>query len=325
MTKEEKRRQMIKIAKYYYNDKLTQEEIAERMSLSRQKVGRIVQKLIPEGVVKIVIDDSFDDYIDLEQNLEKAFGLKEVIVVSTRDTAHMTMDSLGIAAAEYLDRTLKHDMVLGVAWGRTLAYASQHILREKTNYNLSVVQLAGGVFSADQFIEGQLKNQLSSQSGEITKDISLKLGAKPYLMHNPLFVDNSETKNILMQESSIAQIFDMAKKCDMAMISIASLGKSVSPFKENMLGDQELEYLNSKRAVGNFLFRYFDIQGNLIEADFYDRLMCPDIEDLKKIPMKICVSGTREKINAIYGGIKGGLVDVLITDSDTAKALLKKQ
>jgi DNA-binding transcriptional regulator LsrR (DeoR family) len=45
---------------------------------------------------------------------------------------------------------------------------------------------------------------------------------------------------------------------------------------------------------------------------------------MRKIPMKICVSGTREKINAIYGGIKAGLVDVLITDAETAKALLKK-
>lgn len=324
MTEEEKRRQMIKIAKYYYNEHMTQEEIAERLQLSRQKVGRMVQKLIPEGIVKIVIDDSMDAFIELEQHLEKKYGLKEVVVVESMDAPHQTLDALGKAAADYLDRALKQDTVLGVAWGRTLAYVSQHIQKEKPNFNLSVVQLVGGVFSADHFIEGQLQHQLSRQSGEITKDIAIRLGAKPYLMHNPLFVDNRETKQVLMQESSIANVFQMASKCNMAMVSIASLGKSVSPFRENMLGEKELQYLYDKKAVGNFLFRYFDMEGNIIDADFYDRLMCPELEDLKQIPMKICVAGTKEKIHAIYGGIQAGLVDVLITDGDTARALLKK-
>jgi DNA-binding transcriptional regulator LsrR (DeoR family) len=324
MLKEEKRRQMVKIAKYYYNDNLTQEEIADRLSISRQKVGRMVQKLIPEGVVKITIDDTFDDYIDLEQQLEKKFGLKEVVVASTQDTNHLTMDAIGKAAAEYLDRILKPKTILGIAWGRTLAYASQHIVRERKNLDLSVVQLAGGVFPFDHFFDGELSKQLSRQSGEITRDISLKLGARPYLMHNPLMVDNAETKKILMQESSVKKVLDKASQCDMAMVSIASLGKSVTPFREGMLGDEDLKFLNDKRAVGNFLFRYFDSEGNIIDAPFYDRLICPELEDMRKIPMKICVSGTREKINPIYGGIKAGLVDVLITDAETAKALIKK-
>lgn len=324
MTKEEKRRQLIKVAKYYYNEHMTQEEIAERLQLSRQKVGRMVQQLIPEGIVKITIDDSMDSFIDLEEHLEKKFGLKEVILVESMDASHLTMNSLGKAAADYLDRVLRQDMILGVAWGRTLAYVSRHIQRVRPNLNLSVVQLAGGVFSADHFIEGQLEHQLSRQSGEITKDIAIRLGAKPYLMHNPLFVDNRETKHVLMQESSIANVFQMAGQCHMAMVSIASLGLSVSPFREGMLGEEELLALSEKKAVGNFLFRYFDMDGNIIQADFYDRLMCPEIEDLKKIPVKICVAGTREKINAIYGGIRAGLVDVLITDEDTARALLKK-
>jgi DNA-binding transcriptional regulator LsrR (DeoR family) len=315
---------MIKVAKYYYNENMTQEDIAERLQLSRQKVGRMVQKLIPEGIVRIVIDDSLDQFIDLEQQLEKKFRLKEVVVVESLDTSHQTMDALGKAAAEYLDRALKQDTILGIAWGRTLTYVSQHIQKDKPHLNLSVVQLVGGVFSADHFIEGQLQNQLSRQSGEITKDIAIRLGAKPYLMHSPIFVDNRETKQVLMQESTIANVFQMVGKCHMAMVSIASLGSSVSPFREGMLGEKELKYLTEKKAVGNFLFRYFDLEGNLIEADFYDRLMCPEFEELKQIPTKICVAGTREKINAIYGGIRAGLVDVLITDADTAKALLKK-
>jgi DNA-binding transcriptional regulator LsrR (DeoR family) len=53
-------------------------------------------------------------------------------------------------------------------------------------------------------------------------------------------------------------------------------------------------------------------------------LLCPELEPLKEIPLKICVSGTKEKVDAIFGGIRGGFVDVLVTDSETATALMKK-
>lgn len=311
---------MIKIARYYYVDGMTQEQIATRMTLSRQKVGRLMQKLIPEGIIQINIDDSMDNYIDLEQELEKKFNLKEAVVISTQETNHLTLDALGKASAQYLDRIVKPDNTIGVAWGRTLTYVCGHIVKERSNLNLSIVQLAGGVFPYDHFF-GQ---DISRQSGEITRDFSLKLGARPYLMHSPLIVDSANIKKVLLEESTVSKVFKKIQYCDIAMISIASLGKSVSPFIEGVLGDEELKFLIQKRAVGNFLFRYFDIEGKIIDAPFYERLMCPELDVMKKIPIKICVSGTREKINAIYGGIRAGLIDVLITDANTATALLKK-
>lgn len=318
--KDDAKRQLIKIAKYYYNDGLTQEEIAKRMSLSRQKVGRLIQRLIPERIVTIHIDDSLDSHLSLEQGLEDKFHLKEVVVVSTEENNQMTLDNIGRAGAEYLDRVLKHDDIIGIAWGRTLTYVSQHIVKEKSNLNLSMVQLAGGVFPYGHYFNGEL----SRQSGEITREISLKLGAKPYLMNNPLVVDNIATKQVLLNESTVKNIFDMARKCTIAIVSIGSLGKTISPFIEGALTEEDLEYLLDKKAVGNFVFRYFDIDGNVIDTPFYDRLLCSEIEPLKEIPLKICVSGTKEKVDAILGGIKGGFVDVLITDSETATALMKK-
>lgn len=318
--KDDAKRQLIKIAKYYYNDGLTQEEIAKRMSLSRQKVGRLIQRLIPERIVTIHIDDSLDSHLSLEQGLEDKFHLKEVVVVSTEENNQMTLDNIGRAGAEYLDRVLKHDDIIGIAWGRTLTYVSQHIVKEKSNLNLSMVQLAGGVFPYGHYFNGEL----SRQSGEITREISLKLGAKPYLMNNPLVVDNIATKQVLLNESTVKNILDMARKCTIAIVSIGSLGKTISPFIEGALTEEDLEYLLDKKAVGNFVFRYFDIDGNVIDTPFYDRLLCSEIEPLKEIPLKICVSGTKEKVDAILGGIKGGFVDVLITDSETATALMKK-
>lgn len=318
--KEDEKKQLVKIAKYYYLEGFTQEEIAKKLALSRQKVGRLIQKLIPEGIVKITVDDFEESNVDLERELEKKYSIKEAIIVSSQESDHLTLDAVGKAGAEYLDRVVKSASNIGVAWGRTLSYVSNHIVRERSNLDLSIVQLAGGVFPYGHFLNGEL----SKQSGEITRDMSIKLGAKPYLMNNPLIVDNVQTKKVLLGESSISKVLKMAELCDIAMVSIGSVGRKVSPFIEEVLGEEDLEYLIREGAVGNFLFHYFDMNGNIIDAPFYERLICPELNVLKRIPLKICISGTKEKVSSIYGGIKGGFVDVLITDSDTAIELISK-
>lgn len=48
------RKEYTKIASYYYELGMTQEEIANRISLSRQKVNRVIKQCIELGIVKIL-------------------------------------------------------------------------------------------------------------------------------------------------------------------------------------------------------------------------------------------------------------------------------
>ena len=43
-------------AYYYYKNHLTQEEIAKRMNMSRQRVNRILSACIKNGIVRISIE-----------------------------------------------------------------------------------------------------------------------------------------------------------------------------------------------------------------------------------------------------------------------------
>ena len=72
---------LYKIAKAYYEDGLTQDQIGRRFGLSRIKVSRLLQQARQSRVVQITITPPPDSFGDLERDLETAYGLDEVVVV----------------------------------------------------------------------------------------------------------------------------------------------------------------------------------------------------------------------------------------------------
>ena len=73
---------LYKIAKAYYEDALTQDQIGKRFGLSRIKVSRLLQQARQSRVVQITITPPADSFGDLERDLERAYGLDEVVVVA---------------------------------------------------------------------------------------------------------------------------------------------------------------------------------------------------------------------------------------------------
>ena len=85
-----KRNLNIKIAYWYYTLGMTQDEIAKRLSFTRQKVNQIINSLVDLDVVTINIHGYERDNIELEGKIEERFGLKEAIVATDygeKDTA----------------------------------------------------------------------------------------------------------------------------------------------------------------------------------------------------------------------------------------------
>ena len=67
-----------------------------------------------------------------------------------------------------------------------------------------------------------------------------------------------------------------------------------------------------------------DKDGNLIKDEFEQHLISLDLEDLKKIPIRVGVAYGMDKKDAILGVLRGGYINVLITDEDVAKYLIEE-
>lgn len=306
------RRTLIKIAYYYYKLGMTQGEIARKLSMSRQKVNRLSQSLVEEGIVKIKINGYEHFYIELERQLEEKFGLKEAIIVPAIQ-GEDNLENLGIAGANYLSKVISDGSVLGVSWGRTLSSIASN-LSYQAKKNIRVVQLVGGI---------NLKN-VSIKAEEITRIIAKKFEGTPYLLYAPAIVRDAEVKKALLSDKSISSIFEMFSECDVALVGIGALTRESTLFKQNYLTPEDFEELKSLHCVGDICSRYYDLNGEPVSPQLNARVMGPELKTLKKIKNVIGVAAGKEKVDAILGALRGGYLNVLITDNLTADAVLEK-
>ncbi len=84
-----------------------------------------------------------------------------------------------------------------------------------------------------------------------------------------------------------------------------------------------LDGLLRKGAVGDIALRYYDAQGECIESEINDRIIGMSLEQIKQVPKVVGISGGPDKVSAIRAALRGEIVNVLITDSVTAEALLE--
>ena len=75
-------RLIFKCCKLYYEEQIGQQQIADRLGISRVSVSRMLAAGKEMGIVLIqVISPDNLAYSQLEQKLERLFGLKEAVVV----------------------------------------------------------------------------------------------------------------------------------------------------------------------------------------------------------------------------------------------------
>ena len=70
------------------------------------------------------------------------------------------------------------------------------------------------------------------------------------------------------------------------------------------------------------LLYHYDLQGNIIQADYHDRLIGIGLEGLKSINKVIGVATGQSKVESIVGAIRAGLINGLVTDEVTAESVL---
>ncbi|HEX9108540.1 MAG TPA: sugar-binding domain-containing protein, partial [Longimicrobiales bacterium] len=139
-----------KVSSLYYQRAQTQQEIADRLHLSRPKVSRLLQEALDLGIVQITVTPPQGLHVELEARLEEWYRLTEaqVVHVEPEQPRELLVRHLGAAAAAYLARTVQPGETIGMAWGSTLAAMVQATSPMRVE-GLRVVQVLGGIGPAD--------------------------------------------------------------------------------------------------------------------------------------------------------------------------------
>ena len=303
---------MIKIAKQYFEEGLTQQEIATSLRISRSTVSRLLSRAREVGVVQISIDVPPGIFPEMERSLENKWDLLEVIVIETRDyedTDGVALE-LGLAAAGYLERTIQKNDTIGFAWGTTMKSMVDAMQPLKVS-GVRIFQMNGGLTPQMTDIHGT----------SLTRKLADRLGGEGYMLQAPGVVDSPETQKILMNDTHVRQVFDMAQEASMAFLGIGTIADDTLWGRAGLFSEDVIVELEKLNAVGDIMSRYYDGSGRMVQSSLCQRVVGIPIEQLQSIKRRIGVAGGRNKYNAILGALRGRYINVLITDHLTAQKL----
>ena len=301
---------LIKVAEYYYNEDLNQQQIAKRLNISRVKVSRLLTEARNKGIVKIEIVYPKDNCIELERQLEEKYQLEEVVIISsssnTPDSIHLEVTN---TAAQFIEEKVNPKEIIGIAWGRTLKRVSDRI--SEVNKEVEIVQLLGNIGSSEYSGDVIVRNIAKSFQGSI------------YLLPAPAIVDNIKIKEAIKSDGHISSILEMQKQCSLAIVGIGQVSEKSTLVMSNYLKEEDLKRLKSDGAVGEVVGRFVDENGQICKTSVNDRVLGIEIDYLKEIPCVVAIASGEEKGKSIKAVLKTGSIDVLITDENTAQNILK--
>lgn len=312
MTNCEEWQLMLRAARLYYEDYLTQQQVADELGVSRPTVSRLLTQARREGIVQITIKDPFARSEELETQLAQSFDLKRAVLVPGEGlSSELLRRRLGFAAAEYLQDALADGSKVGIGWGRTL-YAVVEALEVRQRSGIQVVPLIGGL--------GQISS--SFQVNDLARRLAEAFHGTWQPFYVPAFVAEPEALDALLRLPDVAPVLQIWPQLDVALVGIghfASQSQSSMLFSSYIAADV-LQKLELCGAVGDLCGRFFDAQG---QQCFVERgVIGISLQQLQALEHVVGVAGGAEKVAAILGALRGGYVDVLVTDTITAQSVL---
>jgi len=297
------------VARRYYLDGKQMNEVAEEFGLSRFKVGRLLNEAREKGIVHISIEMPAEVDFPLGELLASQYEVGRCIVVRSEGaTGEALAAILGAGAAQYLSGIISAEDTLGISWGETLTSVVDSLGQLPP---AAVVQLVGGAHAAD----------LNSSGVELIRRLAAKTSGVAAPLHSPLIVGSVDIARQLRSDPSLTATFSRYDTISVALVGIGSWNPSRSSLLRE-LPTPDRDALLAKGAIADICTFVFDSDGQELQSPALERTIGITSAQLRSIREVVAVAGGQDKIDAIRAALRSGLIDTLVTDSTTARALI---
>lgn len=307
----DQQRQMYSVLVLHFIEGVKQSEIAEKLNLSHTKVNRMIAAGRKAGMVKISISSPYQRLVDMENDVTQRFGLKQSVVTPTvSDNPETTLQMVGRVAANHLLETLRDGDIIAITGGKAVSAVVENLESER-RFDVRVVPLTGGVQGKHYTDVNHLATQLAD-----------KLGGTAQLVHAPLFAEDEQQRDLLMNVASIREVFDLARQATVALVGIGSVQAPGSGYYD-LLPDPARggQALVDAGIAGEFLAHLIKADGSLAEIDLNSRVVALDPADLGDCPTIIGVAAGSLKAGPVAATLAGRFLTSLVVDEEIARAL----
>jgi len=298
----------IKACYHYFNKRTKLIKIADMLNISRVTLNKLLSEALDEGLVRIEIEDSNDVHraIALEEEVKDRFGLKDVRI------ANSSPNDIPIIAAEYIDDLMHDGIRIALTWGHTLELLVHYMKKNKRIKHIEVFTLQGAYGIIDMRI----------QPSSIAQDLLRKFCGIGHVMNAPFMCETIQACEIMKSERHIQSIIKTSKEVDITLVGLGPVPDETIDKNLIRYDCDVIRELQKYGVCGDISSNFYDIHGNICEADICKHFVRTDIGDIMQHKCVIGIAGGMHKVLPILGALNGGYLDVLISDRTTMLDML---
>ena len=285
--KEDKKKLLAKIAYMYYEQEMTQAQIAKELDIYRTTVSRMLSQAKAEGIVEIKINHFDASLFELEEQLAEAAGA-------------------------WIRRHLSDDMVIGLSWGASVGRAVNRIDPKQLS-NVSVVPIVGG------------PSHINSRYhvNTLVYELARKLNGQSLFVNATVIQETKELAEGIFNSKYFHDLKEYWKRLDLVIVGVGGpLSYHKSQWRD-LLSQADYEELKLREAVGDCCCRFYDGYGKLLNGPLNQRTIGLSLAELARVPQTVGIARGVSKARSIAPLLEKGYLKTLITDQETAQEILR--
>lgn len=302
---------MTRVASLYYLEDVHQAEIAERLGLSRIKVGRLLKKARETGIVEIKIHTHPLLSLPLEAELRARFGLEQALLAAEQPEESLQRAAVGQRVASYMVQRLQEGMTVTVGMGRNVGAVADYVGNSAPRACLFVSAIGGSL---------QVGQQVNP--AEVCRRLALCFGGRSEALYAPAYAENPQARAHFLQHEDVRRTLEQAAQADIALVGIGDARDDSAVVRMGCFSSQDMDQMRRAGAVGDILGFFFDRAGRAVAHSMEDRVIGLGAEALRRIPLVIGIASERDKDEALLGALRTGILNVLATGVGTARRLM---
>ena len=304
---------LIEIATLYYYEDVTQETLAQRFSMSRAKISRLLRRARDEGLVEIRVHQPSSVGAELEREFISRFAISRLLVSVDHRHPDAQRNAVARMVGGHLEKSLTNGSVVAVGMGRNVA-AVADALAMPPRTGVTFVCAIGGSVRAGEYMNPD----------HICRRLAARFGGESETLYAPALVIDAEARAELYRNITVKMTLDRARRADIALIGIGDLSEDSNMVRMGWFSPQEIAEARLSGTIGDTMgYDFIDIHGRPANTGMQGRVIGLTREDLGRIPDVIAIASENTKAAAILGALRTGAINTLATSFTNAHTILR--
>ena len=302
---------MVMVARMYYEQDMTQNEIAKALGISRPLVSILLTEAKACGIVTFQIHDVANSRQLMINQLENKFPGIQFQIIPDESNDDATDNLLAKTAYQFCFSQLTDVKNIGIGWGSMLSRMTTVVEDGAAGQGRSdknLFPLVGGIRTSYR----------GYHTNEIVRMIGEKTGVDVHYLYFPAFFDETADLEYIKKMEDFQFINQLWKTMDAALISISNYPSYPDIGIKYRFGND----LMKKNAVGRLLAYYYDVDGNLIDP-WINGAMQPDIQQLRSTDQVIAVCSAQLRPECVIGALLTNVIKTILLPESLAEKIIK--